>query len=432
MKERSQFTLLAERRFMPLFVTQFLGAFHDNLFKNALVVLLLFGTVLRDDPGGLDPKILTTLAAGVFILPFVLFSVPGGQLADKFPKDRIIRAIKLAEIFIALMGSASILMPSVPLMFATMFALGTHSAFFGPSKYSILPQHLAQHELIGGNALLNTGTFLAILAGTIVGTNAITLEGGAVLTSAFLLLCAVSGYVSSRFVPPAPPPAPGMRLDFNPIRATREIMGYTLSRPHGVVPSVFGVAWFYFMGGMFMAQLPNFVHDTLASDERTLTILLVLFSVGIAGGGLFNNRLLRGRIEATYVPLAAAGITLFSIDLYFASAGGAGTLPPRVAFDIAMIAICGGLFVVPLNAIIQERTPANHRARVVAGSAFINALFIVASSVFSAVLIGAGVSVPGLFFVFAAANILVAALICRFLPGDPLGRLVRVFRGGQP
>lgn len=426
MRESTQFSLLADRRFVPLFVTQFLGAFHDNLFKNALVVFLLFGAVSHAGP---NAKILTTLAAGLFILPFVLFSAPGGQLADKFPKDRIIRIVKLAEILIALMGAISFLMPSVPLMFATLFALGTHSAFFGPSKYSILPQHLAQHELIGGNALLNTGAFLAILAGTIVGTSTITLEGGAILTSILLLLCAVTGYVSSRFIPPAPPPAPGMKLDLNPLREIRDVMSYTFSLPGGIVPAIFGVGWFYFMGGMFMAQLPNFVHETLASDERTLTILLVLFSVGIAAGGLFNNRLLRGRIEATYAPAAALGITLFSLDLYLASGGTPGHLPVRVAFDMAMIAICGGLFVVPLNTIVQDRTPADRRARVMAGSAFVNALFVVGSSVLSAVLIGAGLDIRSLFFVFAAANAFVAVFLCRMLPGDSLRRLVQAVRG---
>lgn len=412
MQNHNQFLLLKDRRFAPLFITQFLGALHDNLFKNALVVLLLFGTAAK---GGAGANILTTLAAGLFILPFVLFSALGGQLADKFAKDRVIRVIKMIEIAIAALGVASLVSGSTALSFLTLFALGSHSAFFSPSKYSILPQHLQQTELIGGNALLNTGSFLAILLGTIAGTGLVTLPGGTAFVGGLLVFCAIAGYLASRFIPAAPPLASDIKLILNPVSEIRSVIGYAFSRERGVVLSVLGIAWFYFMGGMFMAQLPNFVHDTLHASERTLTVLLVLFSVGIGLGGLFNNRLLRGRVEATYVPLAILGITLFSIDLYFASHGLDG-LTARVALDIAMIAVCGGLFVVPLNALVQDRTPSDHRARVMAGSALVNALFVVASSVLSAVLIAAGLEVRELFLVFAVINAGVAFYICRLLP----------------
>ncbi len=409
--ENNQFLLLKSRRFAPLFVTQFLGAFHDNLFKNAMVVLLLFGTAEHT-----DGKILTTLAAGLFILPFVLFSALGGQLADKFPKERVIRMIKTVELGIAVLGMIALFSGSTPLMFLTLFSLGTHSAFFGPSKYSILPQHLERDELIGGNALLNTGTFLAILAGTIVGTSLITMATGKIIISVLLLACAVAGYVASRFIPAAPPVARGMKINFNLLTETRDVVSYALTRPRGVVLAILGIAWFWFMGGMFMAQLPNFVQETLGADEHVLTILLVLFSVGIAAGGLLNSRLLRGRVEAVYVPLAALGMTIFSLDLFSASSGLPGYLPLRVAFDIAIIAICGGLFVVPLNAIVQDRTPEDHRARVMAGSAIVNAGFMVASAIFSVALIAADLDVRGLFLVFAIANAGVALYICKLLP----------------
>jgi acyl-[acyl-carrier-protein]-phospholipid O-acyltransferase/long-chain-fatty-acid--[acyl-carrier-protein] ligase len=411
--QNNQFLLLRDSRFAPLFVTQFLGAFHDNLFKNALVVLMLFGTAAQAGP---DAKILTTVAAGLFILPFLLFSGLGGQLADKFPKERIIRVIKLAEIAIAALGSMSLLSESIPLSLMTLFALGTHSAFFGPSKYSILPQHLDKGELIGGNALLNTGTFLSILAGTIAGTSLIMLEHGEAIISAMLFACAIAGYISSRFIPSAPPKARDMKIRLNPLTEIPDIMRYALTRPRGVVLSILGIGWFYFMGGMFMAQLPNFVHETLGADERILTVLLVLFSVGIAAGGLLNNRLLKGRIEAVYVPLAILGMTAFSIDLYFASGGTPGGLPVRVALDITLLAICSGLFVVPLNAIVQDRTPEDHRARVMAGSAIVDSLFIVISSLLSVALITAGFEIGELFLVFAIANAVVAVYICKLLP----------------
>ncbi len=411
--KNNQFLLLKSRNFAPLFVTQFLGAFHDNLFKNAFVVLMLFGTATQAGP---DAKLLTTLAAGLFILPFVLFSAIGGQLADKFPKERVIRTIKLIEVCIAALGTAALLSGSLVISFATLFALGTHSALFGPSKYSILPQHLEEDELIGGNALLNTGTFLAILSGTIFGTSLITMPAGTVLVSIMLFACAVAGYIASRFIPSTQAADPAVKININLLTDLRSILSYTFTRSRTIVLSVLGISWFYFMGGMFMAQLPNFVHDTLHAPEYVLTILLVVFSIGIAAGGLLNNRLLRGRIEAVYVPLAILGITIFSIDLYFASAGTPGHLPLRVAFDIGMIAICGGLFVVPLNALIQHLTPPDHRARLMAGNAITNALFVVLSSVLSIVLIAAGFEVRELFLTFAAINVFVAIYICKLLP----------------
>jgi acyl-[acyl-carrier-protein]-phospholipid O-acyltransferase/long-chain-fatty-acid--[acyl-carrier-protein] ligase len=406
----SQFLLLKSRRFLPLLMTQFLGAFHDNVFKNALVVLLLFGTSANTGP---DAKIMTTLAAGLFILPFIIFSALGGELADKFPKHRVIRVIKLMEIAIAVLGMASLASGSLPLSFLTLFALGTHSAFFGPSKYSILPQQLEKDELIGGNALLNTGTFLAILTGTIAGTTLINLESGPVIVGGLLLLCAVTGYLSSRLIPPAMATSPDLKLNFMILTETRSILRYAADRPRGIFQAMLGIAWFYFMGGMFMAQLPNFVHDTLGASERVLTVLLVIFSVGIAFGGLLNNRLLRGRIEAAYVPLAILGITIFSLDLYFAGAAG---LSARIFIDIAMIAVCSGLFVVPLNAIVQDATPKDHRARVMAGSAVMNALFVAGSSGLSAILISAGIEIRDLFLIFAVANAGIALYICRLLP----------------
>lgn len=424
----SQFVLLKDRRFAPLFVTQFLGAFNDNLFKNALAVLLLYGVGMNAQA---DPKLLVTLAAGLFILPFVLFSGIGGQLADKYPKERVIRIVKLAELGIAAVASLALFTGSVVLCFTALFALGTQSAFFGPSKYSILPQHLARDELIGGNALLNTGTFLAILTGTIAGTALAALPGGKAVISLGLFLCAAVGYLASRLIPAAPPKDPGLTLNFNPLTETLDILRGAFGRDRAVVRAILGVGWFYFLGGVFMAQMPNYTREALGADQYVLALFLTVFSVGVAAGGLLNNRLLKGRVEALYVPLAALAITIFSIDLYAASGAftGAAAGDPaspaaffarpaawRVVMDIAAIAAGGGLFVVPLNAIIQVRTPDHHRARVMAGSAIVNALFVVASSVISAVLIGAGWEIRDLFFAFALANAAVAVLICALLP----------------
>tara|TARA_R110002124_G_scaffold233406_1_gene398663 strand:+ start:16517 stop:19936 length:3420 start_codon:yes stop_codon:yes gene_type:complete len=427
MSEINQFALLKDRRFLPLFIVQFLGALHDNVFKNALVVLLLYSATTATD---LDPKLLVTLATGLFILPFILFSGLGGQLADKYPKQKIIRIVKVAELGIAILGAASLLSGSVPLSFFTLFLLGSQSAFFGPTKYSILPQHLKEDELIGGNALLNTGSFLAILVGTIAGVLLISLEGGAAWVSVLLISCALCGYLASRFVPVAAVKAADIKLNFNIVTETVDILRFAFAQKSAVVRSILGVAWFYFLGGLFMAQFPNYTEATLSANEHVLAFFLVMFSVGIAIGGLLNNRLLHGRIEAVYVPLAALGISLFSIDLYFANNGVQAVNGQifglseflshlahwRIIIDVLMIAICGGLFVVPLNTIIQNETSEKVRARVMAGSAIMNALFVVASSLIAACLIARGWEIESLFFAAAIANAFVAIYICSLLP----------------
>ena len=424
----NQFALLQNKRFLPLFITQFLGAFHDNLFKNALVVLLIYNASAG---ATYDPKILTTMAMALFILPFVIFSATGGKLADKYAKDKVIRVIKVIELVIAAAGIASLYTNSVPLSFVTLFALGTHSAFFGPSKYSILPQQLEAHDLIGANALLNTGTFLAILLGTIFGTSLIMLESGPMLVGGMIGACALLGYITSRAVPPAPPTATDINVAFNPITETYAIVKHTLQQPQRIVRSILGVSWFYFVGSMFMAQFPNYAHETLKADPHVLTFFLVVFSVGIAAGGLLNNRILRGRIEATYAPFAMLGLSIFAIDLYFASNGivhntdgslltiGHFLAQPsawRITIDIALISMFGGLFEVPLAAIVQQGTAPAQRARVQAGNAIINALFIVMSAVVSAIILAKGASVHALFLIFAAANCLAAIYICKLLP----------------
>ncbi|MGH1456226.1 MAG: acyl-[ACP]--phospholipid O-acyltransferase [Alphaproteobacteria bacterium] len=438
----SQFDLLKTKKFFPLFVTQFLGAFHDNLFKNALVVLLLYGVTQQAGAVGADTKILVTLATGIFILPFVLFSALGGQFADKYPKDKVIRVVKLVEIGVAALGTASLLSGSVPLSFVTLFALGAQSAFFGPSKYSILPQHLDEDELIGGNALLGTGTFLAILMGTIIGAAFVTMSGGVILVCALMCVVAVGGYFSARMIPEAKAGAPELKINYNIISETYRILNQLFTFKRSVIEASLGVAWFWFLGGMFLSQLPNFTKDVLGASNEVFTLFMVIFSVGIAIGGLFNNRLLRGRVEAVYVPLAALGITVFSIDLFFAGnwfpSGDAENMIGlggfvsmiggwRIMFDLAMISMFAGLYVVPLNAIIQHDTPEEIRSRILAGSAILNSAFVVGSSVISATLLSVGFGITFLFLAFALANMVVAIYICRLLPAYLMKTLMQGF-----
>jgi acyl-[acyl-carrier-protein]-phospholipid O-acyltransferase/long-chain-fatty-acid--[acyl-carrier-protein] ligase len=431
MTNPNQFLLLKQKKFLPLFITQFLGAFHDNLYKNALVVLIIYHLATQLGYDEKTQQLLTTLAAGVLILPFFLFSAMGGQLADKFPKERVMQGVKIFEIGIAIMGSVSLFTAWLPLCYLTIFALGTHSAIFAPSKYSILPQHLDQKELIGGNALLNTGTFLAILLGTIIGTVSMSAEAGVYIVSALMFMTAITGYFSSRRIPSAPPKDANLKFSLNPFSETFAVMKYTLNQPRDITLSMLGKAWFFFIGSMFMAQFANFTKGNLGGNEHILTLFLVLFSIGIAVGGLCNNKLLKGQISAVFVPLAALGLTIFSVDIYYASL--AAYLPPagtligvgefmahpsnwRIIFDVFMVAFFGGLYVVPLSAIIQDRTPEATRARIMAGSSIIDSLFMVVSAVISAVLIGIGWTVPELFFGFAIANAFVAVYICRLLP----------------
>lgn len=425
----SQFDLLKVQRFLPLFITQFFGAFHDNAFKNALVGAMIFTTIAgqADD----SATILVTAATGVFILPFILFSALAGQLADKYPKHRLIQVVKLVEIGVALMGASSLVSGSLFLSFLTLFLLGAQSAFFGPVRYSILPQHLAEDELIGGNALLSTGTFLSILAGTIFGLGVIVLPGGVYFVSVGLLFSALIGYGASRFIPRAEAGDPALKVNYNIFSETFQILYQLLRARRSVVEAALGVAWFWFLGAVFLAQIPNFTKEILGAGEHVVMLFMVLFSIGIGLGGLFNNRLLRGRVEAVYVPLAAVGITIFSIDLYFAggrfSPHGADDLLGvfaflgtkgglRIVIDLCLIAVFAGLFVVPLNAIIQHNTCEKTRSQILAGSAILNSIFVVASSAISVFLLGAGFSIPALFLVCAIMNMAVAFYICQLLP----------------
>ncbi len=437
--EPNQFALLKNRRFLPLFITQFLGAFHDNVFKNALVVLLLYGIL---SSAGYNTELLVTLAAGIFILPYVIFSGIGGQLADKYAKNRMIRIIKLAEIAIALLGATALFSGSILLSLIALFALGTQSAFFSPSKYSILPQHLKDNELIGGNALLNTGTFLAILTGTMAGTLLVTFgepKTGIALVSGLMIFTAIIGYISSLSIPRAEPQAPDLKINFNPFTETIDILKFSFKQKKGIVQAILGAAWFYFLGGMFTAQFPNYTEGTLGASEHVLAFFLATFSIGIAIGGLLNNRLLKGRVEAVYVPLAVLGISIFSIDLYFAASPFADALQIkmntqapvtliglsdflstiqgwRIIMDVFIVAFCGGLFVVPLKTIIQHYTEDAVRSRVLAGSNIMDAIFILSSSALSALLISLGWEIRELFLTFALMNLVMAIYICRLLP----------------
>jgi acyl-[acyl-carrier-protein]-phospholipid O-acyltransferase/long-chain-fatty-acid--[acyl-carrier-protein] ligase len=410
------FNLLTSRRFAPLLATQFLGAFHDNIFKNAFVVLILYEATVD------KPAIVATLAAAIFILPFVLFSALGGELADKFSKHHVIRATKIAEIPIAVLGAVAITSSDIHLSYITLFLLGSQSALFGPSRYAIMPEHLDKKELVAANGLISACVFISILMGTIIGTALITQQSGKIFIISLLFICAFAGTFFSFLIPSSTAYKNKTILNFNPLSKTPSIIQYTLLQPHILSIPVLGIGWFYFMGSLFLSQFPNYARSILFVDEMVLTLFLSFFTIGIAFGGLCNAWLLRTNLSMHYIPLALAGISVFSTDLYFASyafgstdnlLGLSGFLSHgsslRILFDIFIIAVCGGLFQVPLNALLQQRATPDQRSRLLAGSAAVNSLFIITSSIFAAVLLSVGITIHALFAVLAIMN--TAALI---------------------
>jgi 1-acyl-sn-glycerol-3-phosphate acyltransferase len=420
----SQFGLLRERRFGPFFTTQFFGAFNDNLFKNALVVLLTFQAAQWTS---IKPELLANLAAAIFILPFFLFSATAGQLADKYDKARLTRLVKVLEIAIMLIAGAGFWLHSLNIMLVCLFLLGLHSTLFGPVKYAILPQHLRENELVGGNALIEAGTFIAILLGTLAGGLLAGMAGGTLWITAGCLAVAIAGYLSSRGVPSAPPPEPGLKLNPNPITETWRNIGFAREN-RTVFLSILGISWFWLFGALLLAQFPAYAKNVLGGTENSVTLLLATFTLGIGIGSLLCERLSAKQVEIGLVPFGSIGLTVFGIDLAFASPSGLpgaplailpllaapGTL--HVLFDLFAIGLFGGFFIVPLYALVQVRSSAAHRARIIAANNIMNALFMVVGAGAAAGLLGAGLSIPVLFGVAALCNGAVAIFIYGLVP----------------
>jgi 1-acyl-sn-glycerol-3-phosphate acyltransferase len=422
---RSQFALLGTRRFAPFFWTQFLGAFNDNVFRNALIIVIAFQA---SDALGVDSHTLVNIAAGLFILPFFLFSATAGQIADKFDKARIIRAVKLLEICIMGGAAAAFSMGNVYGLLLLLFLMGTQSTFFGPVKYSIIPQHLAPRELVGGNAMVEMGTFVSILLGTMLGGILVQLEGGMAWIGAAVCTIAGLGWLASGWIPPAPSLTPDLRVSLNPLKETWKTIQFG-RRVHSVFLSILGISWFWFLGMAYLTQIPNFTRDVLRGDEGVVTLLLTMFSVGIGGGSLLCEKLSGRKVELGLVPLGSLGLSLFGIDLFLAYEtpavealmGVSGFLATdgsfRVLADLVLIGVFGGLYIVPLFAFVQMRTEPEFRARVIAANNILNAFLMVLSTVVAILLLGvAGLTVSQFFLVLALANIAVAAYIYSVVP----------------
>ncbi len=422
----SQMALLKERRFAPFFWTQFLGALNDNLFKNALAILVIFRSL---SVAGLGPREVVVLSAGVFILPFVLFSAMAGQLADRYRKPPIVRWVKLAEIVLMLIAAVGLIRGELGLLLVVLFLMGAQSSFFGPVKYSILPQLLERDELVGGNALVETGTFLAILVGTILGGVLISApELGPSLVAGAVVLVAVAGFLTSLRIPPLPAENPGLQISLNPITPLRETARVT-SANRAVFLSILGISWFWFYGSCFLALLPDYGKSVLHGGEHVVTLLLALFCVGTAVGSLLCERLSGRKIELGLVPIGSIGMTVAALDLFWVGSPEASSgellgvlsfvaVPGswRVMMDFVFIALFGGLYIVPLYTMVQQRSAAAYRSRVIAGSNILGAFFMVASSLTLMGLLRAGLSIPQIFGVLALMNIAVALYIYQTIP----------------
>lgn len=417
--------LLKKKRFLPFFVTQLLGALNDNLYKNGLTIFIAFQTASLTQAQSND---LVNIAAGLFILPFFLFSTLAGQLADKYEKSKLIAQIKFLEIIIMVLAGLAFYLQSIHMLIGILFLMGTQSALFGPVKYSLLPQVLSDEELVGGNALVEFGTFMAILVGMII---AVLITGikdnGTFWLSIAVLIVAIIGFVSSLKIPTLKANDPNLKIDFNIIKQFKQSFTVARQKP-SVFYSIMGISWFWFIGIIYITQLPSFVRYELGGNEQVYVLLLTLFSIGI-GAGSFVCEKLSGRIvEIGLVPIGSLGLTLFGIDINFTQdlnlsdsligpsqfiSAGENT---RVMFDIFMLGSFGGIFIVPLYALVQQRSDEKQRARIIAANNVLNALFMVVASLFSLFALASGLSIGELFLVVSLMNITVAVWIFTLIP----------------
>lgn len=423
------FSLLAKRRFGPLFVVQFLGAFNDNALKYAMLFLVNF-TLYAADPN--HSAMLAAIATGVFFIPYFLFSALAGQIADAWDKAKLVRAVKLAEVGFMAVGLAGLWLQSVPLLLLALFFMGCHSTIFGPVKYSILPQHLGPDEIMGGTGMIEAGTFLAILGGQLLPNFVPPWEAGLIATG-----LATVGLVASFFVPPAPPAAPGLRVDPNPLRSTWQVLR-TAHDGRDVWLCILGISWFFAVGAVLLNDFAPLVSNTLGAGKPVVTLFLLVFSISIALGSLAVNRLLKGRVSARYVPLSALLMAGSLIDLWLATRGFVVTAPGadiaafvqapgswHILLALTVLAFSGGMFIVPLYALLQTNSPVAERSRIIAANNIVNAIVAVAVMAIVAGMAATGVSIPAVIATMGFATLVVALISCWLLPETVIKRLIR-------
>ena len=420
----NQFALLSQRRFAPFFWVQFFGAGNDNVFKFAFTVLVTYQLQVQ----WLPPELAGLAIGALFILPFLLFSATSGQLADKYPKELLIRFVKSLEIAIMLLAGYGFMQHNVPLLLACVFLMGLHSTLFGPVKFAYLPQHLNERELTGGNGMVEMGTFVAILLGNVAGGLLIAIPAlGPTYVAAACVGLALLGRALAQAVPASPATDPALTINWNPVSETWRNL--KLANGNVVVfRSLLGISWMWFFGAVFLSQFPSFARDVLHGNEQVASLLLVVFSIGIGVGALLCEMLSRRHVEIGLVPLGAFGMSVFSVDLYFASRG----LPPatlltlsqfmvqpvhwRVLFDLALLSLFAGIYSVPMYALIQIRSLPTHRARIIAANNILNALFMIVSSIGVGLLLKAAFTIPQVFLIVGLLNAVVAFYIFLLVP----------------
>ncbi|NOI62289.1 MFS transporter [Vibrio aestuarianus] len=417
-----QSSLLTQRRFLPYFITQFFGAFNDNIFKN---VLLLFVAFAGANVLPISSNLFINLAAGLFILPFFLFSASAGVLADKYEKSAFIRKVKLVEIGIMCLGAIGFITESYSILLLLLFLMGTQSAFFGPVKYALLPQQLKSEELVPGNALVETGTFLAILLGTLGAGLIASAENAKYVAAAAVVVFAIVGYLASRHIPNAPACAPDLKFRWQPIKQTKQTIAIAKS-DRTIFQSIMTISWF--LGAAYLTQFPNFTHHYLNGNESAVSFLLALFSIGIATGSMTCDRLSNHRIEVGIIPIGSFGITIFG---YLMAQAVPDSLPIFTDFHsflsyqplwplffyLLMIGVSGGIFIVPLYALMQQQAKVTQRAQVIAALNIYNSLFMVGSAILGIVCLTIlELSIPQLFVILALLNLFVTLYLCLQVP----------------
>ena len=407
---------------MPMFLTQFLGAFNDNFFKSALMMLI---TYKLGDAAGIDSRILVNAAAGVFILPFFIFAPTASDLADKYDRSDLMRWVKFAEIVIMAGAALGFWLNNVWLLMAVLFLMGSQSAFFSPAKYSILPQHLNEDELIAGNGLIQMGTYLAILTGTIAGGLMILKENGIFWVGGLAVTIAFSGWVSSMLIPPTKPINSNLKVSFNIVSRTSAMFKdiYPMRKVFG---SMLAISWFWLVGSVFLAQFPTYSRLILGTDESVATSFLAIFSCGIGLGSMACNAILKSKVTTKYVPAAAYGIAIASILLWLVS-----DRPPvaentpiigaleffskpenfMITFCLFAIAFCGGLYIVPLYAVMQTKAPEEKVSSVIACSNISDSIFMAVAALGAGVLISWGITIPQLFLTMGPSTFIVGLLV---------------------
>lgn len=420
--KQNQFVLLRQKRFLPFFVTQFLGAFNDNVFKNALIILIAFKAASNSD---ISPDLLTNLSAGLFILPFLLFSAIAGQLIEKYEKSRSIQRIKLLEVAIMLCAAVAFYINNIYMLIALLFLMGVQSTLFGPAKYSYIPQHMSDEELVGANALVQFGTFAAILIGTMCGGVLIASEAGKDAVAIAIIVLALCGYFSSRWIPLTPSHNSSLSINWNIFIEMANTVRL-IRRDGKVFVCVIGISWFWFLGATYLVQLPSYTRQILGADEQVVTLLLTMFTIGIGVGALLCNRLADKSLNIKLVALSSLGITLFGVDLFFAAKitdtelfGLSDYLSLvgsyRIIVDVLCIGVFGGLYIVPLFTYVQRKIDPSQLSRVIAGNNILNAIFMVMSALMAMFVLGNDVSIDVLLLLVSLLNVVFGIAIVFFM-----------------